>query len=178
MIKQLAIEKIAALTQVDVIRHEIASVSEYQFSQLMRMVVDFFPNGVKDELDCKLLYRIADTAGRVAVTRAIARGEIIAMAVGQETSFLSGKLDWSKPVDIVNDGVCGFAWVIVKPANSRFAKWLIANGHARKDSYYGGVNVWVGDYNQSMQKKERYADAFAAVLEKAGINAYSNSRMD
>jgi hypothetical protein len=78
----------------------------------------------------------------------------------------------------VADGVCGFAWVNVKPGTSKFAKWLKASGHARTDSYYGGVTVWVSQFNQSMQKKEAYAYAMAKVFAEAGFDAYANSRMD
>jgi hypothetical protein len=36
----------------------------------------------------------------------------------------------------------------------------------------------VRDFNQSLQKKEAYAYAFAKVLNQAGINAHVESRMD
>lgn len=78
----------------------------------------------------------------------------------------------------VSDGVCGFAWINIKPGGSAFARFLKARSLARTDSYYGGVTVWAGDYGQSMERKEAYARAFAAVLREAGINAYSHSRMD
>lgn len=78
---------------------------------------------------------------------------------------------------VVNDGVCGFASVTVKPANSKFAKFLVANGLGRK-AYNGGVSMSVRDFNQSLQKKEAYAYAFARVLNEYGIKAYVDSRMD
>lgn len=77
----------------------------------------------------------------------------------------------------VLDGVCGFAWVTIRPGTSSFAKWLVKNGHARA-AYGGGVQVWVSYFNQSMAKKETYASAFADTLEAAGIKAYAGSRMD
>lgn len=77
----------------------------------------------------------------------------------------------------VADGVCGFAWVTVKPGNSAFAKWGKAKGLFSK-AYGGGVQYWVGEFNQSMQKKEAFAAAVAAKLRDAGIDAYSDSRMD
>lgn len=82
--------------------------------------------------------------------------------------------------ETVDDGVCGFAWVNIKPANSAFAKWLVANGHARKDSYYGGVTVWISDYNQSMTRKYAHAAAFANVIKESGmkLRVYAESRMD
>lgn len=78
---------------------------------------------------------------------------------------------------IVNDGVCGFASVTVKPANSKFAKFLVANGLGRK-SFNGGVSMSIRDFNQSLTKKEAYAYAFASVLNNYGIKAYAESRMD
>ena len=78
----------------------------------------------------------------------------------------------------VMDGMCGFAWVNVKPGNSRFAKWLRDNGLARKDGYYGGVTVWVSQFGQSSTRKIAYAGAFAAVLREAGYNACARGRLD
>jgi len=78
---------------------------------------------------------------------------------------------------LVNDGVCGFASVIVKPANCKFAKYLKEQGLGRKH-YYGGLSMSVRDFNQSLQKKEAYAYAFVRVLEQNGIEAYVESRMD
>jgi hypothetical protein len=77
----------------------------------------------------------------------------------------------------VSDGVCGFASVTVKPANSKFAKFLVANGLGRK-AYNGGVSMSVRDFNQSLQRKEAYAYAFASVLNEHGIKAHVESRMD
>jgi hypothetical protein len=53
------------------------------------------------------------------------------------------------------------------------AKALVAAGMARKDGYYGGVTVWISEYNQSMARKEAHARAFAAVLSAAGVRAYA-----
>lgn len=77
----------------------------------------------------------------------------------------------------VSDGVCGFASVTVKPANSKFAKFLVANGLGRK-AYNGGVSMSIRQFNQSLQKKEAYAYAFASVLNQHGIKAYVESRID
>jgi hypothetical protein len=77
----------------------------------------------------------------------------------------------------VSEGVCGFAWIVVKPGNSPFANWLKKTGKGDK-AYGGGVDIWVGDYGQSLDRKSAYASAFAKVLSEAGIRAYSNSRMD
>lgn len=78
----------------------------------------------------------------------------------------------------IADGVCGFAWVNVKPGNGQVAKRLVALGLARRDSYAGGVTVWISEYNQSMTRKEAHARAFAKVLQEAGVKAYAGSRID
>lgn len=82
-------------------------------------------------------------------------------------------------IDVVADGVCGFAWVTVHPGTSSFARWAIKEKNARKE-YGGGVCLtWVSYFNQSMTRKEAYAQAFAEVLrDRLGVKAYSHSRMD
>lgn len=80
----------------------------------------------------------------------------------------------------VDSGVCGFAWINIKPGNGKFANWLKRNKFADSDSYYGGVTIWVSDYGQSMERKEVYARTFAKILrERFGFErVYSMSRMD
>jgi len=78
----------------------------------------------------------------------------------------------------VPSGVCGFAWVTVRPGNCAFANWLKKNGYGRTDSYAGGVCIWVSLYGQSYEKKVAHADAMAASLCKAGIKACADSRLD
>lgn len=76
------------------------------------------------------------------------------------------------------EGACGFAWVNLKPGNSPLANYLKKNGKARPDEYYGGVTVWVSGFNQSVARKEAYAEAYAGVLKKHGFKAYAASRLD
>jgi len=78
----------------------------------------------------------------------------------------------------VSEGVCGFAWIVIKPGTSSFARWLVKRELA-KAHYYGGVSIWVSLFNQSMERKERYAEAFAHVLRDLyQVTAYAGSRMD
>jgi len=76
-----------------------------------------------------------------------------------------------------NEGVCGFAWVTIRPANCSFGLWLKKNNKGGK-AYRGGCQVWVGEFNQSMTRKEAYAQAFAEELHNYGIDAHADSRMD
>jgi hypothetical protein len=78
----------------------------------------------------------------------------------------------------VPEGVCGFAWVRVRPGNSSFAKWLVKNKLAHK-AYTGGVDIWISAHGQSLERKERHAGKMASILkDELGINAYADSRMD
>lgn len=124
--------------------------------------------------DPAALYKMADEAGRKAVEALQVSPMIVTQRENPFDDTSALKKAW-----YVSDGVCGFAWVNIKPATSKFAKYLVSIGIARKDSYYGGICVWVRDYGQSMQKKEAYAHAFADVLRINGIEkVYASSRMD
>jgi hypothetical protein len=102
----------------------------------------------------------------------------VPMIVGEPTSLFGSDIDFSKKTHFVSEGVCGFAWVKVTPGTSSFARWLVKTGRVRGRAYGGGVDIWVGHYGQSMQRKEAFARAFASVLREAGIKAYAQSRMD
>ena len=100
------------------------------------------------------------------------------MVVGTPTTPLGNDIDYSKDTHYVSDGVCGFAWINIKPARGKFVKYLKDNDIGRKDSYYGGYTIWVSGFGQSLARKESYARAFANHLNKNGITAYSMSRID
>ena len=83
-------------------------------------------------------------------------------------------------IDVVADGVCGFAWVSMKantPENKKFLSWAKKANVMRK-SCMGGFTYWVSVFNQSMQRKEAFAEAFAKVLCEHGMTCYADSRMD
>ena len=79
---------------------------------------------------------------------------------------------------VYSEGVCGFAWIKVTKGTSSFARWLKKEKIVDHKSYSGGYDIWVSDYNQSMDRKYAYAKAFAKVLQDAGIDCYAMSRMD
>lgn len=118
------------------------------------------------------IYQQAHLAGNAAVTTTT----VTPMIVQQVANPLNDKSQVIKEY-FVSDGVCGFASVNVKPANSKFAKFLVAHGLARK-TYTGGVSMSVHQFNQSLTKKEAYACAFANVLNEHGIKAHVEFRMD
>ena len=100
------------------------------------------------------------------------------MVVGQPTTPLGNDIDYSKETYYVSDGVCGFAWINIKPARGKFVKYLKDNNIGRKDSYYGGYTIWVSGFGQSLDRKSAYARAFVKVLNDNGLKAYAMSRMD
>ena len=100
------------------------------------------------------------------------------MVVGTPTTPLGNDIDYEKETYYVADGMCGFAWINIKPARGKFVKYLKDNDIGRKDSYYGGYTIWVSGFGQSLARKESYARAFANHLNKNGITAYSMSRID
>lgn len=74
-------------------------------------------------------------------------------------------------------GVCGFAWIIVKPANCAFAKWTRRKGFSSK-AYRGGEQIFVHEGGQSYERKMAYAGAFTQVLCDAGLKALAGGRLD
>lgn len=122
----------------------------------------------------------AHEAGKAAVEKL----EVVPMIVGSETSLFSNKIDYTKPTYYVADGVCGFAWVDIYPANKgntregKEERKMLERFGFRKNDYEKTYQLWISAYNQSMQKKETYARAYANILRANGFKAYSGSRMD
>lgn len=76
----------------------------------------------------------------------------------------------------VDDGLCGFASIHFM-GNTSFGRWAKANGIAKKGGSKG-LYIWVGEFNQSYEKKKTYAEAFVKTLRENGINAWSESNLD
>lgn len=128
--------------------------------------------GTMSVKQCEKLYAAADAAGKAA-----ADAVQLNPCVFSETDVFGNKLP-GKPVYSIPDA-CGFAWVNIKPGNIKFAKWMVASGMAKKDSYNGGVRYPVFEFGQMISKKEAYAYAFAETLREAGIKrVYADSRLD
>lgn len=125
------------------------------------------------KLNFAAIYAEALNAGKVAATAVTPP----TMVLGDADIF--GKMKPNGNTYVVQEGVCGFAKVVIKPANSFFVNQLKKSGLRHvNNSYYGGAEFGISEYGQSMVRKECFAAAFAGVLQKYGINAYSESRMD
>jgi len=121
--------------------------------------------------ECARIYKEAYAAGLKAGKEVGVPKFIVGDAIG-----LSNEIDYSKKTYVL-EGLCGFAWVNVSPARGAFVNYLksIDAGHK---GYYGGYEIWVREFGQSVDRKSAFAGAFAGVLRKYGINASAGSRLD
>jgi hypothetical protein len=119
----------------------------------------------------ELFYQEAHRAGDRAANAAIPTP----MVVTQHANPLD---DDSVPVKQwhVSEGACGFAWIWFK-GNTEFGRWAKKVKGASK-GYPNGLQLWVHDYGQSIERKSAYAQAFADVLRSHGIEVFAQSRMD
>ena len=120
---------------------------------------------------CHNIYVEAYEAGLKAGNEVGVQKFIVGDAIG-----LSNEIDYSKPTYVL-DGLCGFAWVNIKPARGAFVNYLKSRNVGSK-GYYGGYEIWVREFGQSVDRKAAFARAFADVLAKYGINASVGSRLD
>ncbi|QDP46269.1 MAG: hypothetical protein Unbinned3556contig1001_40 [Prokaryotic dsDNA virus sp.] len=99
---------------------------------------------------------------------------MVVQEVGLDNKPYKGSQSWYVP-----QGACGFAWIVThEHGNGKFVRYLKSVGEGSK-YYYGGHYVkWVGEFGQSIEQKEAYAEAYADVLQKYGIKAYAGSRLD
>ena len=96
---------------------------------------------------------------------------IIGDAIG-----LSDEIDFSKKTYVL-DGLCGYAWVNISPARGAFVNYLKSREIGRK-GYYGGYEISVREFGQSVDRKYAFAQAFVEVLGKYGIEAFAGNRLD
>lgn len=126
----------------------------------------------------------AQRAGKDAMDKV----EVIPMVVQQHENMLDDNSPVVKQWD-VPQGVCGFAWVVVKCKGKgvRFVNALKKAGLAggenshcsfSRSSYHKGFYHHIHEGGQSYQLKTAYAHAFAEVLSKYEIPCYSGSRLD
>lgn len=123
--------------------------------------------------DWQALHEAAHEAG----TKAATQHTPTPMRVAQRFDPLDDSSPIVKDYGVIDEGLCGFAWIVVKPANSSFALWLKRNRIGRA-GYGGGIHIWVSQFGQSYERKEKYANAYALTLVEAGLKAYSDSRLD
>lgn len=111
------------------------------------------------------IFRAATEAGNAAAKACVPTPMVV-------SETYPGDKQWYVP-----DGVCGFAWVIIRPGNSSAAIYAKKHYRAQK-AYHGGMQIWCPLGTQSYEIKTAWADAFAKVLQDNGIKAYSGGRLD
>lgn len=117
------------------------------------------------ELVFRNVYRKADLAGEKA-----------AIAADEQMLEIAGYQPFP---------ACGFAWIVIRPGNCKFANWLKKEKSASKH-YNGGVSLWVSKFGQSHDKKKAYARAFADTIENEliltqilpNMTVHAGSRLD
>ena len=132
----------------------------------------------KDETNQRI-YDEAHAAGMAAAKKCVPTP----MIVSEHANPWDDNSPVVKQYAPIMGGVCGFAWVNVRPGTCSFARWASKRDLGYADSYYGGYTIYVHGtdfpgFEQSMEIKEAYAGAFAAFLRDHGINASARSRMD
>jgi hypothetical protein len=121
--------------------------------------------------ECARIYKEAYAAGLQAGKEVGVPKFVVGDAIG-----LSNEIDYSKKTYIL-EGLCGFAWVNISPARGAFVNYLKSIDAGDK-GYYGGYEIWVKEFGQSVDRKSAFANAFAKVLNSYGINASVGSRLD
>ena len=126
-----------------------------------------FPTAPKApaRLSMAQIYDLADKAGKDAAAKCTP----VPMAVTTEQGRL---IVW------VNGGVCGFAWVKIRPAMGEFVSYCKRKKLGSTNDYCGGFDIWISAYGQSMELKSAYAAGFANELRSHGIAASAHSRID
>lgn len=122
----------------------------------------------------KQLWKLACEAGHAAATKHQPTPMVVQAHANQLDDASPVVQEW-----VVDSGVCGFAWIKIRPARGKFVQWCKQQGIGRVDSYAGGFTIWIGDYGQSYERKMAFAEAAAKVLrEVGGLKAYADGRLD
>ena len=70
--------------------------------------------------------------------------------------------------EVIEEGECGFSYIVVKDARKGFARWLINTGRGER-FYRGGAAIHSSSRSQSVERAEAYALSFARVLALNGV---------
>jgi len=122
--------------------------------------------------------------------------ECVPVPMGVYSSDLMGKQ--ISPTQVVDEGVCGRASIIIKPATQPFVRWLKKHRDTRRDEpgeplrdlrefnwpffshkhYHGGWELYVCLHSQSMARHVAFANVVLELFKAAGLKCYVTSRMD
>jgi hypothetical protein len=77
-------------------------------------------------------------------------------------------VQWNNKHEVIDEGVCGGAYVVVSNARNGFARWLRAS-HVGEPTTPSGQGIFAESAGQSKERAESYAHAFANVLKMNGV---------
>lgn len=133
------------------------------------------------------LYEKAQQAARDAAAAAAPQPMVVGTPRNMMASLTGGDdggFREDRPVYVVNEGPCGFGWVVLYAERGgesrRFVNYLRKNGLAKHSEYEGGYLIFPRATNgQSYARNGAAASAFARTLhgEVDGLRAYSRSRL-
>jgi hypothetical protein len=79
---------------------------------------------------------------------------------------------------IVSDGVCGFAYVTIRPRTCKLARFAVDCGW-RSNSWHKRIELSIQEFGQSLARKEAFAEAFTKRMHELGHPEVSwDSRID
>lgn len=87
-------------------------------------------------------------------------------------------IDPDQPSWVENEGLCGFAWVTIRPARGEFVKYLKSRGIGHKNYSGSGWTINTTTLEQSFERNEAWANTFCAILEKYNIHSTVTTRLD
>jgi hypothetical protein len=79
-------------------------------------------------------------------------------------------------VEPISEGACGSAWIELPDGRSKFSKWLKTN-NLRTD-FTKGCIIFAKTQSQSLEREQKYCEAFAQVLRLNGIDCEIRWRYD
>jgi hypothetical protein len=115
------------------------------------------PSVVSDNLEgdarWQAIYELADQAGRKAMEECVPKPLVVESQVYME-------------------GDCGGAFIVIEDGRTSFARWLRKKGLGHRH-YQRGYSLSAVQIGQSAESAKAYADAFARVLRRNGIECRS-----
>lgn len=120
------------------------------------------PSIVSDDLEgdarWQAIYDLAEKAGKKAMKECISTPIFIESQVSM-------------------DGLCGGAFIVIEDGRRSFARWLRKKGLGNRH-YQRGYEVPAHQIGQSAESAEVYAEAFARVLRRNGIECHTETYLD
>lgn len=97
---------------------------------------------------------------------------------GSAKTIFDTEIDPDEPSWVEDEGLCGFAWVTIRPARGEFVKYLKSRGIGHKNYTGSGWTINTTTHDQSFERNEAWANSFCATLEEYDIHSTVTTRLD